>query len=628
MSTATKTIVIYTGRFQPFGPHHFAVYRRLCERFDPKNVFITTTNFVEPNKCPLSYSEKVQVIQKFGVPKNQICCVTSTYKSKELIDHFDSNTTSVIFVYGEKDAGRINYFKSDKSQSYFTPYRGQLELEPLKKIGYILIAPQVDIAVDGQEVNGTLLRNILPDADPSRFSEIMGWYDSVIHAMFKRRFKSNLDSVVEALVAPLSKGITKTQLLRVEQYADRLFKEFGIDIEFQDIFKGTHFFQRLNDPRNGTPITTDELRQLFKKVSSRYGDKLSNLSSNAEGVLKDMESDINMPFVIKYDTKNREIDLVPKTIMRKPDFKSNTPVYAVESVQKYTRHIMHPFEDENLTYGELIEMVRTLCDSPQDIASTLKIDGQNCKFTDVAGKVLAARNKSTALSPMTKQQLVDKFDLPELKLSFGKAFDEVERWLKANRVINSERTFLNVEICDPQTKNVIDNGIDFKIYVHGLIEYDENGNEVGKYPIPSATWTDIVQSTPKVNLIPIGNSTKYVNKIVQFADGELSDRIQNTDELQICIGQLGSEILRKISKGSTNDIIARLENIADEVIVSEPDIQLKYMKNIQRLMQLDGTRAIAPIEGIVFDWKNGNQYKLTGAFGPINQILGLLKYNR
>ena len=628
MNTATKTIVIYTGRFQPFGPHHFAVYRRLCERFDQKNVFITTTNFVEPNKCPLSYNEKIQVIQKFGVPKNQICCVSSTYKSKELIDHFDSNTTSVIFVYGEKDAGRINYFKSDKSQSYFTPYRGQVDLEPLKKIGYILIAPHVDIAVDGQEVNGTLLRNILPDADPSRFNEIMGWYDSVIHALFKRRFKSNIDPVVEALVAPLSKGITKTQLLRVEQYADRLFKEFGIDIEFQDIFKGTHFFQRLNDPRNGTPITTDELRQLFKKISSRYGDKLSNLSSNAEGVLKDMESDINMPFVIKYDTKNREIDLVPKTIMRKQDFKSNTPVYAVESVQKYTRHIMHPFEDENLTYGELIDMVRTLCDSPQDIASMLKIDGQNCKFTVVGGKVHAARNKSTTLNPMTKQQLVDKFDLPELKLSFGKAFDEIEKWLSVNRIIGSRLTFLNVEICDPQTKNVIDNGTDFKIYVHGLIEYGEDGNEIEKYPIPNAKWTDTVQSTPKVKLIPIGNSTKYVKKIVQLADGELSNKIQNTDDLQICIGQLGSEILQKISKGSTNDIIARLEDIADEVIVSEPDIQLKYMKNIQRLMQLGGTRAIAPIEGIVFNWKNGNQYKLTGAFAPINQILGLLKYKR
>lgn len=628
MNTATKPIVIYTGRFQPFGPHHFEVYQQLCKRFEPKSVFITTTNFVEPDKCPLSYNEKVQVIQKFGIPKNQICCVASTYKSKELIDHFDPNSTSVIFVYGEKDAGRINYFKADKTRSYFTPYRGQVDLEPLIKIGYVLIVPQVDISLGGQEVNGTLLRNILPDSDPSKFNEIMGWYDPTIHALFKRRFKSDIDSVVEALMAPINKGITKTQLLRVEQYADKLFKEFGIDIEFQDIFKGTHFFQRLNDPRNGTPITTDELRQLFKKISSRYGDKLSNLSSNAEGVLRDMESDINIPFVIKYDTKNREIDLVPKTIMRKRDFKSNTPVYATESTQKYTRHIMHPFEDENLTYGELIDMVRTLCDSPRDIAATLKIDGQNCKFTVVDGKIFAARNKSTILNPMTKHQLVDKFDLPELKLSFGKAFDEIENWMQTYQITTSPRVFLNAEICDPQTKNVIDNGTEFKVHVHGLIKYDESGNEVGKYSIPSAKWTDVIRPTPKVKLIPTGNSTKHTNKIVQLADGELSNKLQNTDDLQICIGQFGSEILQKNSSGSTNDIIARLEDVAVKAIAAEPDIQLKYMKNVQRLIQLGGTRAIAPIEGIVFNWKNGKQYKLTGAFAPINQILGLFKYDR
>jgi len=141
MNTVTKTVVIYTGRFQPFGPHHYAVYKRLCERFKQTNVFVTTTNFVEPDKCPLNYNEKLQVIQKFGIPKNQICCVSSTYKSKELLDHFDGTNTAVIFVYGEKDSGRINYFKSDRSQSYFAPYRGQLELEPFSKIGYILIAP-------------------------------------------------------------------------------------------------------------------------------------------------------------------------------------------------------------------------------------------------------------------------------------------------------------------------------------------------------------------------------------------------------------------------------------------------------------------------------------------------------
>lgn len=609
MNTATKTIAIYPGRFQPFGPHHFAVYRRLCERFGQGNVFITTTNFVDTDRCPLSFPEKSQVIQRFGVPKQQICCVSSTYKSAELLEHFNSSTTSVIFVYGEKDNGRINYFKTDGSQSYFTPYRGQTTLEPFSTVGYILVAPQVNLSVDDNEVSGTLLRKILTNSDESKFKSIMGWYDSVIHAIFKRKFKDEVDEAINALLAPLTEGnaITKTQLLRIEQYADKLFREFGIDVEFQDIFKGTHFFQRLNDPRNGSPITTDELRLLFKKVSSKYGDKLSNLTTGAEGVFKDMESDVNMPFVIKYDAKNREIDLIPKTIMRKPDFKSSTPFYTVESVDKNTRHIMHPFEDENLTYGELLDMMGTLCNNPKEIAASVKIDGQNCKFVVVGGKVFARRGKNDVL---TKEQLLDKFELPQVKLTFDKAFDEMKSWIRINSLTDIT---LNVELCDPQNINVINNGQEFKIFVHTSLK--------------NVKWTNTIQPTPIIKLKPIANVEKYLNVVVQLADAVLDAPIKNTDQLQICLQKMGSEILKTNSKGSTNEIIARLEVVADQIPASEPKLQDKYMKNIQRLIQIGGTRSIAPIEGFVFRWKNGNQYKITGAFSPVNQILGLFKYN-
>ncbi len=42
---------------------------------------------------------------------------------------------------------------------------------------------------------------------------------------------------------------------------------------------------------------------------------------------------------------------------------------------------------------------------------------------------------------------------------------------------------------------------------------------------------------------------------------------------------------------------------------------------------MGGFDAIVPIEGVVFVFK-GKTYKLTGAFAPVNQILGTLKYAR
>ena len=48
---------------------------------------------------------------------------------------------------------------------------------------------------------------------------------------------------------------------------------------------------------------------------------------------------------------------------------------------------------------------------------------------------------------------------------------------------------------------------------------------------------------------------------------------------------------------------------------------------LERIKRLGGFEKIVPVEGIVFTY-GGNTYKLTGAFAPINQILGTLKYSR
>ena len=48
---------------------------------------------------------------------------------------------------------------------------------------------------------------------------------------------------------------------------------------------------------------------------------------------------------------------------------------------------------------------------------------------------------------------------------------------------------------------------------------------------------------------------------------------------------------------------------------------------LDKIKRLGGFEKIVPIEGIVFVY-GGQTFKLTGAFAPINQILGTLKYSR
>ena len=109
--------------------------------------------------------------------------------------------------------------------------------------------------------------------------------------------------------------ITKSALDGVEKYADRLYKSVGIDVEFT-----RHFLDRVNDARNKKQITVAELIRLFKQSYKKYGKKIAKLGPDAEAVINDMQTDVNMPFVLKWDGK--ELDLVAKTVMRKKDFKT------------------------------------------------------------------------------------------------------------------------------------------------------------------------------------------------------------------------------------------------------------------------------------------------------------------
>jgi len=119
--------------------------------------------------------------------------------------------------------------------------------------------------------------------------------------------------------------ITRADLNQIEKYADKLFAKVGIDVNFTK-----HFLDRVNDERNKKQITTAELTRLFKQSYAKHGKKISGMSPDAEAVIKDMKTDVNMPFVLKYDPKNQEIDLVAKTVMRKKGFKTPDPEFTVE----------------------------------------------------------------------------------------------------------------------------------------------------------------------------------------------------------------------------------------------------------------------------------------------------------
>lgn len=112
--------------------------------------------------------------------------------------------------------------------------------------------------------------------------------------------------------------ISQAELNGIERYLDKLFAAAGIDIEFT-----RHFLDRVNDVRNRKQIEPEELEDMFAKAYEDHGEAIPKLGANAEAVLVDMESDINIPFVLKYDPRSKKLQLISKTVMRKPNFRTS-----------------------------------------------------------------------------------------------------------------------------------------------------------------------------------------------------------------------------------------------------------------------------------------------------------------
>ena len=119
-------------------------------------------------------------------------------------------------------------------------------------------------------------------------------------------------------------GVTQNQLDTLESVLDKVFSKVGIDVEFT-----RHFIDRVNDTRNIKPISIKELAMLFKKEFIKYGKPIAQLGPDAQAVMKDLETDINIPFVLNWN--GEELELVAKTVMRKKDFKSSNKEFAVET---------------------------------------------------------------------------------------------------------------------------------------------------------------------------------------------------------------------------------------------------------------------------------------------------------
>jgi hypothetical protein len=98
--------------------------------------------------------------------------------------------------------------------------------------------------------------------------------------------------------------------------------------------------------------------------------------------------------------------------------------------------------------------------------------------------------------------------------------------------------------------------------------------------------------------------------------------------LGVVVLQNASNYLAANPNKTVQDIKTELAQLIRELQTKgDPATIQKLEQELRRIQKLGGFDTIVPSEGVVFVY-GGHTYKMTGAFAPVNQILGVLKYTR
>lgn len=405
-------------------------------------------------------------------------------------------------------------------------------------------------------------------------------------------------------------------------------------------------------------------------------------------------------------------------------------------------HLAHPFEDLDLTFEDIKNMIDTALSGTVESAQE-KLDGQNFMVSYKNGKVIAARNKGQikdfGANALTLNQVEDTFaGRGPIQAAFTEAMRDMETAInklspsQKTKFFNNGQRFVNLEVLYPPTANVIPYGAT-QLRFHNIRSYDQAGNVTDEdqqsarqlqgavrqveaenqktyqikvtdpitikkskdYEKQKAELLGILDDILKQNKLTTNDSIgqymkrwwenyitqsakQYGYKVPQqvlnalvsrwafsnkdinlrniraeitngdFASwmdimdksGVLSQKKIAVKPIETLFLKLGVYVLQNVEnlvalnpnasiRAMKKQLKASIDNIkaaAASETATDDKASLQFLKReLTRLKDIGGFKAILPTEGLVFKY-NGKLYKLTGAFAPINQILGYMRF--
>ena len=155
-------------------------------------------------------------------------------------------------------------------------------------------------------------------------------------------------------------------------------------------------------------------------------------------------------------------------------------------------HLNHPFEDIELTFLDLEEMLMTTINGafgPENFVQE-KTDGQNIMISWKDGKLIAARNKShlknAGAAALDSAGIAELYvGRGEIETAYNSAMTDLSAAISAlskadqKSLFDEGKKFASVEIITPVTQNTVPYGQNLLVF-HGVVEHDADGNAMGE----------------------------------------------------------------------------------------------------------------------------------------------------
>ena len=189
--------------------------------------------------------------------------------------------------------------------------------------------------------------------------------------------------------------------------------------------------------------------------------------------------------------------------------------------------------------------------------------------------------------------------------------------------------------------NLKDNDKILQYHIEWWKQFITNKAKEFKYEITNKVFETLLnrwaynnKSYKIVDIRKLVDNDDFLNWLNKFDKTDYQKQFKkNIEPFELLFLKLGAQILSNISdilavnpSKTTQEIKKQFRATVKELSKTTDINKLtKFKEQLAKLNKLGGIKAILPIEGLAFMYKN-KLYKLTGSYAPLNRILGILKF--